>query len=111
MQPGNRTVTPNYMAPEVVRRRATDIRLDIFAFGVSMYELFALELPWARGSDGLAAMAHGVTAPPPIDQYCPAIDPVLSAAIMQCIAADPSERFQSMEDFLRIVRRVKFSDS
>ena len=30
MQPGNRTGTPNYMAPEVVRRRPTDQRLDIF---------------------------------------------------------------------------------
>ncbi len=33
MQPGNRTGTPNYMAPEVVRRRATDQRLDIFSLG------------------------------------------------------------------------------
>ncbi len=35
MQPGNRTGTPLYMAPEVVRRRWTDQRLDIFAMGVS----------------------------------------------------------------------------
>ena len=33
MQPGNRTGTPLYMAPEVVRRRWTDQRLDIFATG------------------------------------------------------------------------------
>ena len=33
MQPGNRTGTPNYMAPELVRRRDTDQRLDVFAFG------------------------------------------------------------------------------
>ena len=46
MLPGNRTGTPNYMAPEVVRRKQTDQRLDIFAYGVSMYELFAFELPW-----------------------------------------------------------------
>ena len=49
MLPGNRTGTPNYMAPEVVRRKPTDQRLDIFAYGVSMYELFAFELPWQRG--------------------------------------------------------------
>ncbi len=30
-QPGNRTGTPNYMAPEIIRRRPTDQHLDIFA--------------------------------------------------------------------------------
>ena len=61
MLPGNRTGTPNYMAPEVVRRKQTDQRLDIFAFGVSMYELFAFELPWQRGDTGQAAMSHGMS--------------------------------------------------
>ena len=45
-QPGNRTGTPNYMAPEVVRRRATDHRLDIFSLGVTCYQLCTFELPW-----------------------------------------------------------------
>ncbi|HJS09230.1 MAG TPA: serine/threonine-protein kinase, partial [Pirellulales bacterium] len=38
-QPGNRTGTANYMAPEVVRRKKTDQRLDIFAFGVTAFEM------------------------------------------------------------------------
>jgi serine/threonine-protein kinase len=107
MQPGIRTGTPNYMAPEVVRRKKTDQRLDIFAFGVSMYELFTFELPWQRGSDGLAAMSHGQSTPPPPEKYYKAIHPALSAAILKCIAAEPEERFQSMEDFLKAIRRVE----
>ncbi len=50
MQPGNRTGTANYMAPEVVRRRPTSQKLDIFSFGVTAFELCAFELPWPRGS-------------------------------------------------------------
>ena len=50
MQPGNRTGTANYMAPEVVRRRPTSQKLDIFSFGVTAYELCAFELPWPRGA-------------------------------------------------------------
>jgi serine/threonine-protein kinase len=111
MQPGIRTGTPNYMAPEVVRRKKTDQRLDIFAFGVSLYELFTFELPWQRGSDGLAAMAHGQTAPPPIEKYYPQIHPALGAAIMKCIAADSEQRFSSMEEFLKAIRRVDHEDA
>ena len=37
--PGNRTGTPQYMAPEIVRRRATDKRVDIFSFGVTAYRM------------------------------------------------------------------------
>ena len=38
-QPGVRTGNPNYMAPEIVRRKPTDQRVDVFAFGVSAYEI------------------------------------------------------------------------
>ena len=107
MQPGIRTGTPNYMAPEVVRRRPTDHRLDIFAFGVSMYEMFAFELPWQRGSDGLAAMSHGQSDPPPLTKFCANVDPRLSDAIHKCMRNDPDERFQSMKLFLNAVRMVK----
>jgi serine/threonine protein kinase len=110
MLPGNRTGTPNYMAPEVVRRKPTDHRLDIYSYGASMYELFAFELPWQRGTDGRAAMAHGQSAMPPLSKYYPKINPVLEAAILKCLAAEPDNRFQNMGQFLNAIRRVKHED-
>lgn len=107
MQPGIRTGTPNYMAPEVVRRRPTDQRLDIFAYGVSMYELFAFELPWQRGSDGQAAMTHGASEPPALTNYYPNIDPGLEEIIMKCLRPDPAERYQSMDSVVRLLRRFR----
>lgn len=107
MQPGIRTGTPNYMAPEVVRRKPTDQRLDIFAFGVSMYEMFSFELPWARGSDGLAAMSHGQSKPPALSKLCPWVEPKLEAAIHKCMEAEPENRFASMKTFLNAIRGVK----
>ena len=111
MLPGNRTGTPNYMAPEVVRRRPTDRRLDIFAYGVSMYELFAFDLPWQRGSDGRAAMAHGLTDAPPLSKFYPKIQPVLEAAIHKCMEAEPDNRFQNMSQFLKAISRLKHEDA
>lgn len=109
-QPGNRTGTPSYMSPEVVRRRATDHRLDIFSFGVTAYEMLTYELPWERGSgDGMAALAHDTTPPKPIETWRPRIDPKLAKLVMQCLAVDPAERPSSMDRIvqaLRLIRRV-----
>ena len=107
MQPGIRTGTPNYMAPEVVRRKTTDQRIDIFSLGVSMYEMFAFDLPWQRGSDGMAAMSHGQSQPRPLSSHVPDVHPELEAAIHKCLAADPGERFPDVESFLKAIRRVE----
>jgi len=110
MQPGNRTGTPNYMAPELVRRFSTDQRLDIFAFGVSAYEILTYELPWPRGSTGMAAMSHD-QPPADIREYRPAIHPELAKAIHFCIESEVKKRCPSMEQFLRMVRRVEHEDA
>ena len=107
-QPGNRTGTPLYMAPEVVRRRATDQRLDIFAFGVSAYQLLTYEFPWPVGdATGMAAMSHDAHPPVDILRYHPKLNATLAAAIMRCIQPRPEQRFDSITDFVRIVRKIK----
>jgi len=104
-QPGNRTGTPNYMAPELVHRRATDERLDVFAFGVTAFEICTFELPWVRGTTGMAAMTHD-QAPAEIQKFRPDIHPTLAKAIHACIEPDVSRRCPSMEKFLQMIRSV-----
>ena len=95
-RPGNRTGTPLYMSPEIVRRKATDRRVDIFSFGVSAYEMYAGSLPWtASVVTGKAAMEHDKPATP-IESHCPNLDRHLVDLIHRCIAADPARRPQSM---------------
>jgi serine/threonine-protein kinase len=105
MQPGNRTGTPNYMAPELVRRRPTDQRLDIFAFGVTAYEMLTYELPWPRGSTGMAAMSHD-QAPIDIREHRPGIHPDLAKAIHAAIEPEVKRRCPSMSRFLFMIRKV-----
>jgi serine/threonine-protein kinase len=110
MQPGNRTGTPNYMAPELVRRRPTDFRLDVFAFGVTAYEICTYELPWMRGTTGMAAMTHD-RVPTDIRKYRPNINPVLANAIHSCIEPNVERRCPSMEKFLQMIREVRSEDA
>jgi eukaryotic-like serine/threonine-protein kinase len=105
LQPGNRIGTPNYMAPEVVRRRQADKRLDIFSFGVTAYEICTLASPWPRGTTGNAAMAHD-TPPAPIEEHWPEIPQPLAAAITACLAAEPAGRPETMDRFLGAIAKV-----
>ena len=87
MQPGNRTGTPNYMSPEIVRRRKTDQRLDVFAFGVTAYEVMTFELPWPAATTGGRRWTHDLHPPVDIREYRPKINEQLAKAIMWCLAA------------------------
>ncbi|MFP6613717.1 MAG: serine/threonine-protein kinase [Pirellulales bacterium] len=100
-RPGNRTGTPRYMSPEIVRRRATDHRVDIFSFGVTAYELFAFTSPWP-GTVATAKKAMEHDKPPiPITDVCSEIDPKLAAAIHACLSANPGDRPNTMTEFIR----------
>ena len=105
LQPGNRVGTPNYMAPEVVRRRQADSRLDIFSFGITAYEICTGQSPWPKGSSGKAAMAHD-TPPNDIREGWPEIPSPLATAIMACLSAEPERRPESMARFLTAISSV-----
>jgi serine/threonine-protein kinase len=112
MQGGNRTGTPNYMAPEIVRRRPTDQRLDIFALGVTCFQLCALELPWpSLDASGKAAVLHDTRKPADLLALRPDTNPTLAELIHRSIARDPADRPVTAEHFLRLLDRVPPEDS
>jgi len=110
MVPGNRTGTPLYMAPEIVRRRATDQRVDIFSFAITCYHLITLDLPWQiSDTTGKAALHHDTSPPRDILELRPDLDRNLATTIMTSMKANPEERTPDMETFIRNIRNVKQS--
>lgn len=106
-QPGNRSGTPNYMAPEIIRRRVTDKRVDIFSFGVTAYQLCAFELPWPTADvTGKAAVAHDTKQPVDIFSVCPRLNRRLGETIMQCLEADPNKRPPTSEAIVYALQQV-----
>ena len=116
MREGNRTGTANYMAPELVRRKPTDQRIDVFSFGVTAYEILTFELPWLRGTTNpgaagarattaMAVMTH--TQPPTaILKYRPDLHPKLAEALHNCIEPEVGKRCPTMWHFLSMVHSV-----
>jgi serine/threonine protein kinase len=104
-QPGNRTGTPLYMAPEIIRRRWTDHRVDIFALGISAYQLCTLHLPWpVTDTTGQAALVHDTQEPTNILEYKPNLNRTLATAISRCIRPHADDRPQSADIFLSMIQ-------
>jgi serine/threonine-protein kinase len=110
MLPGNRTGTPLYMSPEIVRRRNTDKRVDIFSFGVTCYQIITFDLPWQTSdTTGKAALHHDTAPPTEILELRPDLDRTLANAVMGAIKANVDQRTPDMETMLRQLRQVKKS--
>jgi serine/threonine-protein kinase len=109
--PGNRTGTPQYMAPEVVRRRSTDLRLDIFSLGVTIYRMLTFEHPWGSvETTGLAALAHDTREPNSIFDHRPHLHPSLAGAVERCLQVNPDKRPKSVKHFLALFKDLKKED-
>jgi serine/threonine-protein kinase len=107
MLPGNRTGTPLFMAPEIVRRKTTDQRVDLFSLGVSAYQMWTFDFPWpSTDTTGRGALQHDSSPPAPIEERVPGINRSIARAIMQCLAPDPNNRPPSAEAVLRTLKGV-----
>lgn len=94
-KPGNRTGTPNYLAPELIKRITTDHRVDLFALGVTAYEMFTNNLPWERSESLMTLMSHMNSPGKDPRDFVPDMDDDLAALLVKGIKRDPSERFQT----------------
>ncbi|NNE00024.1 MAG: serine/threonine protein kinase [Pirellulaceae bacterium] len=106
--PGNRTGTPLYMSPEIVRRRATDKRVDIFSFGVTCYCLISFQHPWQGDVvNGRAALQHDTSPPKDLVERCPNIDPRLAKAVMNALHPNVDQRTSCIENFISAISAVE----
>ena len=93
-RPGNRTGTADYLAPELIKRQTTDHRIDVFALGVTAYELFTGHLPWERQMSSEETLKSHLNTPPREAKVLnPDLDDDLCRLLMTAIARDPTKRF------------------
>jgi eukaryotic-like serine/threonine-protein kinase len=90
-----------YMAPEQIRGESLDVRTDLFAVGVVLYELLAGHRPAkARTVTAeLHAAESGVIEP--LERRRPDLAPHLIAVIGRLLAKRPSDRHAGPDDALR----------
>ncbi len=105
-RPGNRTGTPDYLPPELIARRGTDHRVDLFALGVTAYETFTATLPWekARGSMEVLRKHMAMSGRDPREAR-PDLDEPTARLLMKAIERERDLRFQTAVEFREALRR------
>ena len=94
--------SPGYMSPEQLRStRDADIRSDIWALGVILYELVAGRPPFS--AESITEMALRVAMDPTPPLAIAALPIGFDAVNYRCLEKDPNHRFQDVAQLARVL--------
>ena len=86
--------SPGFMSPEqLLSARDVDLRTDIWALGVTLYQLVSGRMPFPGPTLTEIAVKVAADPPAPLDV---GIDPGLAAVILRCLAKVPDQRYSSV---------------
>jgi len=88
-----------YLSPEAIAGLPVDARSDVFALGVTLFELLAGRLPFRKENE--AATLHAIMRlpAPNLSEINPQVPEDLSALVTRSLEKDPARRVQSAGEF------------
>jgi serine/threonine protein kinase len=102
---GGRTITGTkmgtlyYMAPEQFRdARSVDGRADIYALGVTFFEMVTQRLPFETDNDFSLMRAHLEVDPPSPKTFRPELSMAICEVILKAMEKDPDKRYDTCAD-------------
>jgi serine/threonine protein kinase len=95
---------PRYLAPEQAFGLEADVRTDIYALALTLYEAMTGRAPLAsKGRAQGLALAREPQMPPP-SSHRPSVSAELDGVVMRALAREPEQRFQSMDALARALQ-------
>ena len=106
--------TPAYMSPEQCRGEKPDARSDIYALGITLYEMLSGgERPFTGDAEAGGATTaerlrweHLNQPPPSLRTYHPQLSPEVEQVVLKALRKAPDERYQSVPELLEAFRKA-----
>lgn len=98
---GTRLGTLWYMSPEQVKGKPVDARSDLYAMGITLYQMVTGKLPFFGNSDFEIMKAHTETPPPDPKKIKKDLPKSISSVILKLLEKNPDNRFQSAKKALK----------
>jgi Tol biopolymer transport system component len=98
--------TPGYMAPEQLRGQEADARSDVFALGITLYELLAGERPFGGNTDADVSAAVLARDPDLAVLAARGAPALFTRVVEKCLAKDPERRWQTSRDLADALRWI-----
>jgi serine/threonine-protein kinase len=98
--------TPYYMAPEQIAGRKPTPQVDVYAFGLLLYEL--LTGSRAVNGDSMEAVLYQIMNVPldPAPMVNAGVPPAARALVMQCVQKEPASRPQGFRPIVEQLRAI-----
>ncbi|QQS47242.1 MAG: serine/threonine-protein kinase [Acidobacteriota bacterium] len=95
-----------YLSPELVTGEKPDQRADIFSLGVVLYELLAGHTPFVGLNVDEVLASVTLAEPLPLKEFRDDLPAELTDIVSRALAKDPAERYQTMGEMARDLRRL-----
>jgi eukaryotic-like serine/threonine-protein kinase len=96
--------TPEYMSPEQARGGQIDVRSDVYALGIMIFEIFTGDVPF-RGDTPLSTLLKHLNEPPPLTgPQAARLPPALAPVLERALAKDPERRYPHAGEVARALR-------
>jgi serine/threonine protein kinase len=107
--------TPAYMAPEQIQGEDPIIQTDIYALGIVFFEMLTRgERPFTGDQAKITGTTHEKVrweqinlSPPSPRLFNPNIDQYTEKVVLRCLEKRPTDRFNSVLEFLRALENAK----
>jgi serine/threonine-protein kinase len=90
--------TPDYISPEQVKGKRGDVRSDIYALGVMLYEMSTGALPFSGPNPFAVMNSRLLNSPVPPRELNPEVSPQLQEIIYRALEREPKNRYASVRE-------------